>query len=95
VDQAAGDGWRSRNLIVNPDRRSFEKRLRIYPPDRVRLEFTDTDNVKSLRHIVIQPKEDRRGRGRDRGNHPQDAAGLMCTAMAMVPFSGGCATWKA
>jgi hypothetical protein len=77
-------------LPVGADKRSFEKRFdHVIKGAEFDFEFTDTDNVKSLRHMVLQPVDDR--------IPDVDVAvetirktpsGHMCTSLAMIPFSG-------
>src|SRR5260221_12037375 len=45
------------DLAVAADKRTISKRFQnITQPIEFDFEFTDTDNVRSLRHIVIQPR---------------------------------------
>ncbi len=83
-------GSRVEIVPVNPDMKTFEKRFdNITRAIEFDFEFTDTDNVKSIRHMVLQPKDDRT---------PdvdvtvevirKTTQGYMCTPEAIIPFSG-------
>lgn len=78
------------NIDIGPDRRSIEKRFdHINRPLEFDFELTDTDNVKSLRHMIIQPVEDRS----PEVNVAIDTIrktpqGYMCTPQAMIPLTG-------
>jgi hypothetical protein len=52
-------------------------------------EFTDTDNVKSLRHVVIQPVEDKKPDVNVVVETIRKVGGnYMCTPYAKIPFNG-------
>src|SRR5207244_3611782 len=56
----ADAGGRVEVIPVAAGARSFEKRFdNITRPVEFDFEFTDTDNVKSIRHVVLQPADDR------------------------------------
>ncbi|HLW66170.1 MAG TPA: hypothetical protein VKS79_12735 [Gemmataceae bacterium] len=77
-------------LPVAADHKSFEKRFEhITRPVEFDFEFTDTDNVKSQRHIIIQPVEDRTPEVNVAVEVIRKTPnGYMCTDSAMIPFSG-------
>ena len=84
------DTGRVELVPFNDDKKSFEKRFNnITRPIEFDFEFTDADNVKSIRHIIVQPTDDRT---------PdvdvtvevirKTTQGYMCTPEALIPFSG-------
>jgi hypothetical protein len=77
-------------LPTGGNHKTFEKRFdHIVRPIEFDFEFTDTDNVKSLRHIVIQPVEDRTPDVNVAVETIRKTpGGYMCTYEAMIPFSG-------
>ncbi|HEV3142484.1 MAG TPA: hypothetical protein VGZ47_01215, partial [Gemmataceae bacterium] len=77
-------------LPVAADHKSFERRFdHIIRPIEFDFEFTDTDNVKSQRHIIIQPMEDRTPEVNVAVEVIRKTpGGYMCTDSAMIPFSG-------
>jgi hypothetical protein len=95
TEPAAGSGvvadaGKVEALEVGADKHSIRKEfMQITQPIEFDFEFTDTDNVKSLRHIIIQPIEDKTP---DVNVSVEvirrTPSGYMCTAQAMIPFSG-------
>ncbi|MFL5342228.1 MAG: hypothetical protein ACJ8F7_18940 [Gemmataceae bacterium] len=84
------DAGRVEIVPVHDDKKSFEKRFdNITRPIEFDFEFTDADNVKSIRHIVVQPTDDRTPdvdvTVEVIRKTPQ---GYMCTPEAIIPFSG-------
>lgn len=87
---AAAAPGRIEELEIGADRHSIEKRFdHITRPLEFDFELTDTDNVKSLRHMIIQPVEDRSPEVNVAvetiRKTPQ---GFMCTPQAMIPLTG-------
>jgi hypothetical protein len=77
-------------LPVAADHKSFEKRFdHITRPIEFDFEFTDNDNVKSQRHMIIQPVDDRTPEVNVAVEVIRKTPnGYMCTDSAMIPFSG-------
>lgn len=89
---AGGDGeiGRTQAVALNPDRRTFEIAFRnITQPIEFDFEFIDTDQVRSVRQVIIQPIEDRIPEVNVVVETIRKVGGnYMCTPYAMLPFAG-------
>ncbi len=89
---AAGDAGAGKveELAVGGDRRTISKRFdNITRHIEFDFEFTDSDHVRSLRHVVIQPIDDKTPDVNVAVEIIRKTnQGYMCTPQAMIPFSG-------
>lgn len=85
-----GEAGRTQSLALGPDRRSFEIAFRrITQPIEFDFEFIDTDQVRSLRQMIIQPNDDRLPEVNAVVETIRKVGGnYMCTPYAMIPFAG-------
>jgi hypothetical protein len=87
---AAADTGKTESLPVGDDKRSISRRFdNVTEPIEFDFEFTDTDNVRSLRHIIVQPIDDKMPEVNVAVEIIRKTnQGYMCTPQAMIPFSG-------
>ena len=97
TNQKPGNGPAAENgaakvepLPLGDDRRTISKRFdNVTRQIEFDFEFTDTDNVRSLRHMIIQPIDDKTPDVNVAVEIIRKTnQGYMCTPQAMIPFSG-------
>lgn len=81
---------KTENLEVGADRRSISRRFdNVTLPIEFSFEFLDTDNVRSMRHVIIVPADDKTPDVNVAVEVIRKTnQGYMCTYQAMIPFSG-------